>query len=77
LGVGYSDFLLWCCSGDLGTFSHDYCWPNWQAEVRDPGGDQAFGIYPPPCTSGLPYGERYRGVVPLAELYRLYVGDGG
>jgi hypothetical protein len=40
------------------------------------GGDQAFSIYPPPCTAGGPFGERHRGVVPLDELYRLYVSEG-
>jgi hypothetical protein len=73
MGVGYTDFLLWCFSGDLGRFYQDYRWPGWQAEVQALGGDQAFGIYPPPCTAGPPYSERHRGVVPLDELYRLHL----
>jgi hypothetical protein len=53
----------------------DYRLPDWQAEVQALGGDQGFTIYPPPCTAGPAYGERHRGVVPLDELYRLYVDE--
>jgi hypothetical protein len=77
LGAGYMDFLLWCLSGDLEAFYADYRWPGWQAEVQALGRDQGFSLYPPPCTAGPPYGERHRDVVPLDELYRLYVGEGG
>jgi hypothetical protein len=75
MGAGYSDFLLWCFSGDLGKFYQDYRWPGWQEEVQALARDQAFSLYPPPCTAGPPFGERHRGVVPLDELYRLYVGE--
>jgi hypothetical protein len=77
MGAGYSDFLLWCFTGDLAKFYQDYRWPGWEAEVRALGGEHAFGIYPPPCTAGPPYGERHRGVLSLDELYRLYVDDRG
>ena len=76
MGGGYTDFLLWGLSGDLGAFYEGYRWPGWQAEVQALGGDQGFSIYPPPCTAGPPYGERHRGAVPLQELYRLYVDEG-
>jgi hypothetical protein len=76
LGRGYTDFLLWCLSGDLGRFYRDYRWPGWKAEVKALGGDLGFGIYPPPCTAGPPFGQRHRGVVPLDELYRFHVDDG-
>jgi hypothetical protein len=46
--VGFTDFLLWCFSGDLELFYHDYRWPGWQAEVQALGPDQGFSIYPPP-----------------------------
>jgi Protein of unknown function DUF2625 len=75
MGVGYSDFLVWCFSGDLEKFYQDYRWPGWQAEVHPFRGDQGFSIWPPPFTAGPPFGERHRGVVPLDELYRLYVGE--
>jgi hypothetical protein len=75
MGGGYSDFLLWCLSGDLDQFYADYRWPGWQDEVKALGGDQAFSIYPPPCTAGPAFGKRHRGVVPVDELYRLYVDE--
>jgi Protein of unknown function DUF2625 len=74
-GLGYSDFLVWCFTGDLAKFYQDYRWPGWEAEVQALPGDKAFGIYPPPITAGPPYGERHRGAVSLDELYRLYVDD--
>ena len=73
--MGYSDFLVWCLSGDLKEFYQDYRWPDWQAEVQTLGGNQGFNIYPPPSTVGPPFGERHRGAVPLDELYRLYAGE--
>jgi hypothetical protein len=76
-GVGYSDFVCWSLSGDLEGFYQDYRWPGWQVEVQRLAGDQGWSIYPFPCTSGPPFGERHRGIVPLDELYRLYVHDPG
>jgi hypothetical protein len=73
LGASYSDFLLWCFSGDLAQFYKDYRWPGWEDDVKALGGDQGFSIYPPPCTAGPRFSERHRGVVPLDELYRLYI----
>ncbi len=75
MGTGYTDFLLWCLSGELGKFYADYRWPGWEAEVQALGGDRGFSIYPPPCTAGPPFGERSRGIVSLDELYRLYVHE--
>ena len=72
-GAGYSDFLNWCLSGELEGFYQDYRWPGWRKEVQALAGDQGWDIYPPPCTKGPPFGERHRGIVPLDELYRLYV----
>jgi hypothetical protein len=74
LGVGYTDFLGWCFSGDLAGFYADYRWPGWEEEVRNLAGDQGFFVFPPPLTAGPPFGQRSRGVVPIAELYSLYVG---
>ena len=75
LEMGYTDFLVWCFTGDLEKFYQDYRWPGWQVEVQALGGDQAFCIAPPPFTAGPSFGERPRCKVPLDELYRLYVGE--
>jgi hypothetical protein len=76
LGAGYSVFLRWCLSGDLGQFYRDHRWTGWEEDVKGLGGDQGFALYPFPCTAGPPLAERFRGVVPLDELYRLYVAVG-
>ncbi len=74
LGMGYSDFLVWCMSGDLETFYTPYRWPGWAAEVRTLRGDEAFGIYPFLIAAGPPISERHRRPVPVEELFRLHVG---
>jgi hypothetical protein len=74
--AGYTDWLLWCFSGDLARFYRDYRWSGWVTEVQALAGDRAFTIYPPPCTAGPPFGERHRSAVPVDELYRLYVDEG-
>src|SRR5262245_5529090 len=31
--MGYSDFLQWVCTGDLGGFYADLRWPGWESEA--------------------------------------------
>jgi hypothetical protein len=77
LDLSYSDFLTWCFEGDLANYYRDYRWDDWQAEVRDLPGDQGLLFYPFPFCEGPPLPERRRGVVPLAELYGLFVTSQG
>ena len=71
---GYSDFLRWCCSGDLAEYYGEYRWPGWEQEVAALTGDRAFFIFPPLWTRGPHVSARYRGTVPVDELYGLHVG---
>jgi hypothetical protein len=72
LGGGYTAFLQWCLSGDVAGFYGTYRWPGWEAEVSVLTGDQGLLVIPPLWTKGPPIQERYRGPVPLAELYELH-----
>lgn len=74
MDVGYTEFLQWCFAGQTEKFYQDYRWEGWEREVSGLGGDQAFSIYPFPFAAGEPIAKRHRGVVPIAELYDLYVG---
>ena len=71
LDRGYSDFLSWTLSGDLGTFYEGQRWPSWSADVEKLSGDRAFSAYPFLWAKGPPVAERSRSEVPMAELFEL------
>jgi uncharacterized protein DUF2625 len=73
LGRGYSEFIQWCFSGDLGSFYEGIRWPGWEKEAATLAGDRAYSVYPPLWAQGPPVSERSRRDVPLAELYDMYV----
>ena len=35
LNLGYTDFLLWCFSGDLKKFYESFRWPGWEQEIEN------------------------------------------
>lgn len=73
LEVTYTSFVQWCFDGDLIGFYGEYRWSGWEEEVEVVEGDKGFNIYPPLFTEKLPISERSRRLVPLAELYEMYV----
>jgi Protein of unknown function DUF2625 len=73
LGVGYSQFVSWCFSGDVPLFYEGYRWPGWEADTARLGGDLAFHLYPPLTAAGPPLAERSRRAIPVSEIYALYV----
>lgn len=73
LDFGYSEFIGWSLQGDLAKFYESLRWPGWENEIASLGGDQAIFIFPFPATKGPPLGERHHGVVPIAELFGLYI----
>jgi hypothetical protein len=75
LDRGYSEFIQWCLSGNLGFFYEGTRWEGWQNEVASLDGDLAYSIYPPLWSEGPTIGERSRKAVPLAEIYEMYIGD--
>jgi hypothetical protein len=74
LGRGYSEFIHWCLTGDLGAFYEGYRWPGWDIDVAAAGGDQAYSIYPPLWAEGPAIKDRDRRLVPIAELFDLHLG---
>jgi hypothetical protein len=71
--LGYSDFLVWCFSGDLAQYYENVRWAGWQEETRRIQGDQALSIYPFLSCSGPPIAERNRRAIPVVEIYDLHV----
>lgn len=72
-GLSYSDFIVWCFSGDLEKYYRDLRWPGWQDEVSAVPGDRALSIYPFLSCAGPPIADRSRRPVPVDEIYELYV----
>ena len=73
LDYSYSDFIFWCLQGNIADFYEDLRWPGWEQEISTLGGDQAISVYPFLSAKGPPIAERHRGVVPISEMFTLYV----
>lgn len=72
LDRGYSDWVCWAFSGDLGRFYENARWPGWAEDVAALDGDRAFSIYPFLWAKGPPVQERSRRPVPIEELWHLH-----
>jgi len=76
LDFGYSQFIGWSLQGELAKFYESLRWPGWEDEIATLEGDQAIFIFPFPSTKGPPLEQRHHGVVPIAEMFGLYIsGD--
>ena len=77
LDFSYSQFVYWCLQGDIADFYESLRWPGWEQEISTLGGDQAISVYPFLFTKGEPIrepiAERHRGVVPISEMFSLFV----
>jgi hypothetical protein len=73
LGGGYSDFLVWACSGDLDQFYDWIRWPGWADEVAALPGDRCWTFYPFLFTTEGAGGKGRRTDVPVDEIWRLHL----
>lgn len=66
----YSEFLLFCFSGDLGAYYRGLRWPGWQQEVGALSGTEGFVCYPYLFTKeGKNPAKDKRNAVPVQELW--------
>ncbi|RZJ86664.1 MAG: DUF2625 domain-containing protein [Hymenobacter sp.] len=66
----YSDFLVFCFSGNLSDFYHDLRWKGWEQEIGALTGNQGIMSYPFLFTKeGKNLAKNKRGIVPIAELW--------
>lgn len=66
----YSDFLLFCFSGDLASYYKDIRWKGWEPEVQALTGNQGIVCYPFLFTKeGKNVAKNKRKAVPIAELW--------
>lgn len=72
-GLGYSEFLQFCFSGNLEGFYEGLRWDNWRPEVQQIKGDQDFHFIPYLFTTeGKDINKVSRRAVPMEELWLLY-----
>lgn len=70
LDKGYSDFLVFCFSGNLTDYYHDLRWKGWEQEISALTGNQGLACYPFLFTKeGKKIAKSQRGVVPISELW--------
>jgi len=66
----YSDFLIFCFSGDLTSYYKNLRWPGWEQEVLALNGNQGLFCVPFLFTKeGKNVAKDKRGIVPIAELW--------
>lgn len=71
----YSEFLLFCFSGNLDKYYEGYRWKGWRKEVAAIRGDQMFNFYPPLFTKeGREFGRNSRKAIPAEEQYSYTLG---
>lgn len=72
---GYTEFVLWCCAGDVAGFYEAFRWPGWEADVEALAGDETFAFSPPLFTreAGAPLPARR--TIPALEAWRTYHDD--
>lgn len=70
LDKGYSDFLVFCFSGNLDKFYHKMRWKGWQQEIATLNGNQGIACYPFLFTEeGDNINKVIRKPVPIQELW--------
>ncbi|SNC76727.1 Protein of unknown function DUF2625 [Hymenobacter gelipurpurascens] len=66
----YSEFLLFCFSGDLQAYYRNLRWKGWEQEISALTGNQGLACYPFLFTKeGKNVGKDKRGTVPIQELW--------
>ncbi len=70
--IGYSDFIGFCCSGDIEGFYKAFRWKGWQEDVAKMNGTQGMSFYPFLFTKeGKDMEKVSRKPVPMEELWLL------
>ena len=66
----YSEFLVFCFSGDLARYYKNLRWKGWEKEVNTLNGNQGLACYPFLFTTeGENVANDKRGIVPISELW--------
>lgn len=72
-GMTYTEFIFFCCSGDIKKFYETFYWKGWQRDIRSVKGDKGISCYPFLCTlEGKDINKVSRKTVPIEELWYLH-----
>lgn len=70
MDMTYTDFLVFCFSGDIAKFYETLRWANWEAEVFELDGDKVYNFYPFLWTKeGKDINKNSRKIIPIEEQY--------
>lgn len=70
--ISYSDFITFCCSGDIAGFYGDFRWDGWQEDVARISGNQGMSFVPFLFTKeGSDIEKVSKKPVPIEELWSL------
>ena len=68
--LGYSEFIVFCFSGDIEKFYKGFRWKGWQEEIKKLSGNQVISCYPILWTdSGR---EMHHNILPVQKQWDLY-----
>ncbi len=72
--MSYSDFLIFCFSGDLNKFYENYRWENWKKDISLLDGTKGMSIYPFLWSkeAQADINKTSKKAVPIQELWDLY-----
>ncbi|MFP9112842.1 DUF2625 domain-containing protein [Flavobacterium sp. RHBU_3] len=74
LDSSYTDFIIFCFSGDLNAFYENLRWTGWEKDIQTLGGDKMFSFYPYLWTKeGKEINKSSRKAVPVEEHYGLTI----
>jgi len=66
----YSEFLIFCFTGNLASYYENLRWKNWEQEVQNLTGNQGIACYPFLFTKeGKNVAKNKRAMVPIKELW--------
>ena len=74
LGAGYTDFLCWALTAQLGEFYANLRWTDWQTDVQAVTPDQCFSFYPFLWTEEGSIANSLRKAISVSEQY-AFNGD--
>lgn len=73
IGLSYSNFLIFCFSGDIKKFYDGFQWAGWKKDMKTVDGNQGISCFPFLFTEeGKDINEVSRKVVPIQELWDLH-----
>jgi len=71
LDVGFTQFLNWCFSSDIGQFYKGLRWNNWRDEIKELHGDKAINFQPFLFTKYKNINSLNRRAIAIEEMWNL------